>query len=53
MQKKKSFKKLLLENKQLLLSDKDYLRKIEEKIDKRHESRNELSSLIKRKFRSF
>lgn len=35
---RKSFKQLLIENKQLLLSDKENLREIEEKIEKRHVS---------------
>lgn len=33
---RKSFKQLLIENKQLLLSDKENIREIEEKIEKRH-----------------
>lgn len=35
---RKSFKQLLIENKQLLLNDKDNLREIEKKIEKRHAS---------------
>ena len=33
---RKSFKQLLIENKQLLLNDKENIREIEEKIEKRH-----------------
>lgn len=33
---RKSFKELLIENKQLLLNDKENIREIEEKIEKRH-----------------
>ncbi|MEY8346733.1 FbpB family small basic protein [Bacillus cereus] len=33
---RKSFKQLLIENKQLLLSDKENIKEIEEKIEKRH-----------------
>ncbi|WP_020059537.1 FbpB family small basic protein [Bacillus sp. 123MFChir2] len=33
---RKSIKQLLIENKQLLLNDKENIREIEEKIEKRH-----------------
>lgn len=35
---RKSFKQLLVENKQVLLNNKDSIREIEEKIEKRHAS---------------
>ncbi|CAI8702564.1 FbpB family small basic protein [Bacillus pseudomycoides] len=41
---RKSFKQLLIENKQLLLSDKENIREIEEKIEKRHVSYRVLSN---------
>ncbi|MEN1935335.1 FbpB family small basic protein [Paenibacillus sp. 102] len=41
---RKSFKQLLIENKQLLLNDKENIREIEEKIEKRHAAYSASSS---------
>ncbi|HDX9576664.1 TPA: FbpB family small basic protein [Bacillus pseudomycoides] len=41
---RKSFKQLLIENKQLLLNDKENIREIEEKIEKRHISYRTVSN---------
>ncbi|MCP1123239.1 FbpB family small basic protein [Bacillus sp. AFS018417] len=41
---RKSFKQLLIENKQLLLNDKENIREIEEKIEKRHVSYGAVSN---------